>query len=1212
MASSSSASRWTEAARRGLGLLALALCALGWGGRVQAQEVDTWACGDPAIMSARKERPGVIKRLDLQCDLAMCQVPVEGRRPEDVKEGFRRVTDLCEGADVSPELLDAAVARLQKTGFFETVTWRVKALDGGWDVTLEMRGAQIIRDVTYKGNAPLLESDLQKRLQLVRGRSFASTQGALRAQASSINDLYEQNGFYGTQTLITPRPVEGERNLVDVEVEVKKGIELEVTRVVIGGAQAKSYQAIRSLLLEPIGWFGRFTRKNLSDGVQNVLDAYRADGYYRVRIVNKEVRECVTIGPGCDAPGQVEVFLEIDEGPRWELVFQGNPSFDAAELQEQVTFTESGYVDDVEIGRTKDAIVGFYETAGHYFATVTHEEIEQAEGQRRLTFMIDEGPRAEIREVRIDGADHLDADTIKAQLATRPYGLFQAGVGFLQLPAIKSDLKRISAIYQAEGYLLARAERWRLEARDGAQNLRVVIQVEEGPQTLLGDVTFVRVIPNPALVPPLSPVRDGMKSAQRGGRRRERPAETPAPTPDPDTPQEPVEPLPQEPPEADTTDLSDAALPDQPPPPADPTSPAEPAALPDFVLTPRAQLGDEALRRGGLLKVGDAFRPEQVALEQKRLVEAYRSQGYPQAQVRVECRGERGVWGECALPQIRDECFTPPEEDAAATPAARRAKRKKDPFCTESEQDGIIVHSCRPTRDDMACLPQGGLQGDRVEVRFLIYEGKQLRVGEIFLRGHFRTRPGVIYDELELKEGDTFDVARFFKSQSNLRSLGLFDSVSIDTIGVEEDAIALRSQRREATVLVAVEEALAIYLEGNVGVETRNLLTVSPSLISTIEAGLIANNILGYGKQLQVRGRFAFDFFSLLDALQLPADAAGLFTGDFWQEQAARTFRLDYLVGAEVILRDPRFFVLRDAGWLSVVADASLTTYYTRDLLGAENLLLDKDEVGVRPELRGLFANNLTALVRLEWKNTATRRRDEDPRTLEGARLFDPRRNTTSISPQLTFDQRDSPLNPTRGYFLEGKFDLAFAVFDSPTEFYRVTTGGAWFKTFGSALTVGVGGRVGWAVPFGDTVFIPENERFRLGGSSTLRGFNENVVGPLDLNFLPLGGELLTEGHAELRFPLLPSANLFGAYFVDTGLLVDCVQNRAAIDFNQADVRIACLDDVHLDDWRTSAGLGVRLLVAGQIPIVLDWGILLNRKIGEPVGRLHLDVSYAF
>src|SRR5690606_37869647 len=116
-----------------------------------------------------------------------------------------------------------------------------------------------------------------------------------------------------------------------------------------------------------------------------------------------------------------------------------------------------------------------------------------------------------------------------------------------------------------------------------------------------------------------------------------------------------------------------------------------------------------------------------------------------------------------------------------------------------------IVHSCRPTREDLGCLPEGGIQSDEVDVRFLISEGKRMKVGEIFLRGHFRTSPSVIYDELELTEGDTFRVSLFFKSQSNLRSLGLFASVSFDTIGVEEDAIGLRSDRREATVLVAVE-----------------------------------------------------------------------------------------------------------------------------------------------------------------------------------------------------------------------------------------------------------------------------------------------------------------------------------------------------------------------------------------------------------------------
>src|SRR5690606_5597355 len=142
--------------------------------------------------------------------------------------GFRRVMDLCVGAPVSREMLDTALVRLEKTGFFREVRWRAEAVAGGFRVTFEMEGALIIRDVHYEGTSPLLESDLQKRLQLVRGRAFAATSRELESQAQTLNELYAQNGFFGTTTRFVTVPVEGDPSLVDVTVRVDKGVELDV------------------------------------------------------------------------------------------------------------------------------------------------------------------------------------------------------------------------------------------------------------------------------------------------------------------------------------------------------------------------------------------------------------------------------------------------------------------------------------------------------------------------------------------------------------------------------------------------------------------------------------------------------------------------------------------------------------------------------------------------------------------------------------------------------------------------------------------------------------------------------------------------------------------------------------------------------------------------------------------------------------------------
>ena len=75
--------------------------------------------------------------------------------------------------------------------------------------------------------------------------------------------------------------------------------------------------------------------------------------------------------------------------------------------------------------------------------------------------------------------------------------------------------------------------------------------------------------------------------------------------------------------------------------------------------------------------------------------------------------------------------------------------------------------------------------------------------------------------------------------------------------------------------------------------------------------------------------------------------------------------------------------------------------------------------------------------------------------------------------------------------------------------------------------------KIGSIRSFEDQGFVPVEDRFYAGGSTSVRGWARQELGPKDEAGVPIGGKSLLEGSVEFRFPL--HSSLIGATFVDFG-----------------------------------------------------------------------------
>ena len=196
----------------------------------------------------------------------------------------------------------------------------------------------------------------------------------------------------------------------------------------------------------------------------------------------------------------------------------------------------------------------------------------------------------------------------------------------------------------------------------------------------------------------------------------------------------------------------------------------------------------------------------------------------------------------------------------------------------------------------------------------------------------------------------------------------------------------------------------------------------------------------------------------------------------------------------------------------------------------------------------------------------------------------------TLVALGLEYDGTNSFINPTRGsralLSLERPFQIASS---SSTDYLKSL---AEFRHYVDAFGFVLGKRftIGNINTFGATgpIDVPIFKRFFAGGSTSMRGYSFQELGPLNSSRDPLGGNSIMVGNVEVRFP--PLRKLGAVAFVDYGNVYP-----ESFGFDLGDLKYA-------------AGAGLRYHTAIG-PVRLDFGYLLNPAAAETDRRLRIFVS---
>lgn len=391
-------------------------------------------------------------------------------------------------------------------------------------------------------------------------------------------------------------------------------------------------------------------------------------------------------------------------------------------------------------------------------------------------------------------------------------------------------------------------------------------------------------------------------------------------------------------------------------------------------------------------------------------------------------------------------------------------------------------------------------------ITFKIEEGPIVEIGKIKIEGNKITRNEIIERELTIKEGDTYIPEKVYESQKKIYGTNLFKDVDFESRGIEE-------RKEVVDIVFIVEEVSPIWMAVGAGYQSPDRASLD------IEVG--HDNLFNNGQKASLSSSFFYGFKNV--------------DGEMKNEDGEE-IGLDYL--------EPYF--------LGSKFKFMLHLFYERDRLYStdKNMYTTQIEKGANAKIGRYIGKELQSYLQYQYK----------------AASVDTGGEITGITNSLLFsisrDQRDNVFDPHRGSYTSLSLEYAGGILSGNNHFKRAITDISLFIHPFKFLVVAMRVKGGWLSPFGKSKSkgVSGSEKFELGGSGSIRGFDEASLGVYDERGRR-SGNIVLNGNLELRF------TLFEVKKFPVGIAI----------FNDSGGIWEKEDEVKLDDIKSGAGVGIRV-----------------------------------
>jgi len=445
----------------------------------------------------------------------------------------------------------------------------------------------------------------------------------------------------------------------------------------------------------------------------------------------------------------------------------------------------------------------------------------------------------------------------------------------------------------------------------------------------------------------------------------------------------------------------------------------------------------------------------------------------------------------------------------------------------------------------------------QAEVSFKISEDKKVFFGEVSYKGLKRTKEKVARRELTLKKGEVYSRAKIIDSEQRVYSTGLFNYITLEAKNPQE-----KPQNPDFILRVVERKSNHIGIKAELA---QNPQTPDQQEYLSIDfTGAWGNrNLGGTSRKIGLSAYYSYTIFREDDGKKR------------YLEKLSNRFTLGYI--------EPWFLGTRTL--------LNLDLYYEP---GVKSF--------VQPYRIESFGGNINfsreykryTKIWLTHSYQQVNIYDIAPDTLETYKEEQGINVRRKIILSGEKDTRDNIFIPLKGSFTRVHTEFAGGFLGGDNNFFKLIFSWSRYNRLSKRNILNVLAtrlKFGYIQGLSRKDYVPTFDRFYMGGASTIRGYEENSMGPKDESGVPTGGKIMVLGNLEYRRALFWK---FGcAIFIDAG----------NIWFKTKHVNVNYI--------KLTSGMGIQFFTPVG-PLRLDYGRQLPIKESPNTGRFHLSILYAF